>query len=118
LFQGLLAPFSGNINFRSMPPSLGPCTAGKHSTMSVDRVIYLHSLTNVSDDALNQLEAAVPALSGQAFDTARRQALASGLSVLETENGVLFEVFPDGRKVRIKAVPPPQTIVSGQRFAI
>ena len=86
--------------------------------MSVDRVTYTHRLLDVSEEALNQLEASVPALSGQAFDAARRQALASGLSVVETENGVLFEVFPDGRKVRIKAVPLPQTIVSGQRFAI
>jgi hypothetical protein len=86
--------------------------------MSVDRVTSFHSLADVSDNALNQLEAAVPALSRQAFDMARRHALASGLSVLETENRVLFEVFPDGRKVRIKAVPPPQTIVSGQWFAI
>jgi len=70
------------------------------------------------EDALNRLEASVPALSGQAFDAARRQALASGLSVVETENGVLFEVFPDGRKVRIKAVPLPQTIISGHRFVI
>ncbi|HEY4301460.1 MAG TPA: hypothetical protein VGM73_11325 [Candidatus Didemnitutus sp.] len=72
----------------------------------------------MSEDAINQLEAAVPALSGQAFDTARQQTLASGKSVLQTEDGVLFEVFPDGRKVRIKTVPPPQVVVSGQRFAI
>ena len=72
----------------------------------------------MSEETINQLEASVPALSGQAFDAARQRTLASGQSVLQTENGVLFEVFPNGRKVRVKAVPPPEMVVSGQRFAI
>jgi len=64
------------------------------------------------------LEAQMPALSGAAFITARDQVLASGQSVLQTEDGVLYEVFPDGRKVRVKTVEPPTTVVSGSKIAL
>ncbi len=62
------------------------------------------------------LEARMPALSGQAFVTARDRVLASGQSVLQTEDGVLYEVFPDGRKVRVKTVEPPLPVVSGSKI--
>ena len=85
--------------------------------MSVDGVACDFRLRDMSEDEIDQLESRVPALSGQAFAAARQRALASGLSVLETENGILFEVFPNGRKVPIKAVPR-QTLVSGFWFSI
>lgn len=74
----------------------------------------------MSDDEKKTLilEARMPALSGQAFVTARAQVLASGQSVLQTEDGVLYEVFPDGRKVRVRAVEPPLSVISGSKIAI
>ena len=74
----------------------------------------------MSDDEKKTLilEAQVPALSGQAFVTARLQVLASGQSVLQTEDGVLYEVFPDGRTVKVRAVEPPLSVISGSKIAI
>jgi len=72
----------------------------------------------MSEETIAKLEAKLPALSGAAFAAARRQVLASGQSVLQSENGVIYEVFPDGRKLPRKEVAPPQPVVSGQRFAI
>jgi hypothetical protein len=42
-----------------------------------------------------------------AFTNARNKALESNLSVVETCNGVLYEVFPDGKRVEIKKIPQP-----------
>ena len=47
---------------------------------------------------IEMLEMAFPAASGSAFADAREQALEAGLSVLESEGGVSYEVFPDGRR--------------------
>ncbi|SDS45782.1 hypothetical protein SAMN05444173_2943 [Opitutus sp. GAS368] len=72
----------------------------------------------MSEEAISQLEAGVPALSGVAFAAARRHVLASGQSVLQSENGVLYEVFPDGHKVWIKNVEPPQPVIFGRKYTI
>lgn len=72
----------------------------------------------MSEESISLLEAQVPLLSGVAFAKAREEALASGLSVLQSENGVIFEVFPDGRKIRIKDVAPPTPVVPGSKFLI
>lgn len=72
----------------------------------------------MSEETIRQLEARVPALSGVAFADARQHVLASGQSVLQSEAGMLYEVFPDGRKVSIKKVAPPQPMVAGQKFTI
>lgn len=42
-----------------------------------------------------------------AFTNARNKALESNLSVVEVHNGVLYEVFPDGKRVEIKKVLQP-----------
>ena len=74
----------------------------------------------MSDDEKKTLilEARMPALSGQAFIAARDQVLASGQSVLQAENGMLYEVFPDGRKVPVKPMALPVPVVSGSKIAI
>ena len=59
-----------------------------------------------------------PEISGAAFAAARREALASNLSVLQSENGIIFEVFPDGRRVEKKRIDPPSQYVPGQVFII
>ena len=42
-----------------------------------------------------------------AFTNARNKALNANLTVLETDDGVLYEVFPDGNKIEVKKVSPP-----------
>jgi hypothetical protein len=65
-----------------------------------------------------QLESEFPALSGQAFAKARARVLASGQSVLQSSGGVIYEVFPDGRKVAVKEIEPPTLVKPGSRFRI
>ncbi len=72
----------------------------------------------MSDQELQKLENQFPAFSGVAFATARKQVLQSGQSVLQSENGVIYEVFPDGRKVEVKKVEPPRLFAVGSVFTL
>jgi hypothetical protein len=72
----------------------------------------------MSDDDIQQMESRFPAVSSSAFAAARERVLASGQSVLESENGVIYEVFPDGRRVEVKKVEPPTQYASGSVFTI
>jgi hypothetical protein len=74
----------------------------------------------MADEANNieLLESQFPALSGSAFAAARAEALAAGLSVLESEQGYLYEVFPDGRRVKVKKIEPPIPVQAGRRITI
>ncbi len=64
------------------------------------------------------LEQGFPAVSDLVFSEARRQALASGHSVLQSEQGVIYEVFPDGTRKKIKDIEPPTHILPGTKFVI
>jgi hypothetical protein len=70
------------------------------------------------ENSIETLENQFPAVSGVAFDAARKQALKSGLSVLQSEDGVIYEVFPDGSRKRVKEIEPPTKVVSGQKITI
>jgi hypothetical protein len=72
----------------------------------------------MSDQDLQKLESQFPAVSGIAFATAREQALRAGQSVLESENGIIYEVFPDGRRIEVKRVDPPRRFAAGSVFTI
>lgn len=67
---------------------------------------------------IEQLETQFPAVSGSAFATAREQVLASGQSVLQSDQGCLYEVFPDGRRVLVKRLAPPTHAVVGSKLPI
>ena len=67
---------------------------------------------------LEQLENAFPAVSGSVFSAARARVLASGQSVLQSEAGVIYEVFPDGRRVPVKQISPPVTDTIGRKIII
>ena len=69
----------------------------------------------MSDQDIQQLESQFPAVSGSAFAAARERVLASGQSVLQSAQGVIYEVFPDGRQVERKRIEPPTPIPAGQR---
>ncbi len=64
------------------------------------------------------LEGQFPAVSGSAFAAAREQVLASGQSVLQSEQGYIYEVFPDGRRVAVKKIEPPTPVESGRKITI
>jgi hypothetical protein len=67
---------------------------------------------------IEKLEAQFPAVSGSAFAAAREQVLASGQSVLQSEDGCIYEVFPEGRRVPVKQIEPPTPAVSGRKINI
>jgi hypothetical protein len=67
---------------------------------------------------MREMENEFPPLSGVAFDTARKQTLASGLSVLQSEGSLIYEVSPDGSRRRVKEIEPPTQVVSGSKITI
>ena len=67
---------------------------------------------------IENLETQFPAVSGLAFTAAREQVLASGQSVLQSEYGFIYEVFPDGRRVQVKKIDLPTAVVSGSKINI
>jgi len=74
----------------------------------------------MADDEKNieKLESQFPPVSGPAFAAARERVLASGQSVLQSENGSIYEVFPDGRRVLKKRIEPPTLVELGSKITI
>jgi hypothetical protein len=64
---------------------------------------------------IERLESVFPAASGSAFAAARQKVLASGQSVLQSENGIIYEVFPDGHRREVKRIEPPTPIQRGRK---
>lgn len=67
-----------------------------------------------SEKAMLFLEEHIPELAQSAVTQAYWQALASGSSVLQSENGAIFEVFPDGTRKLIKTTTPPSVVAIGE----
>lgn len=67
-----------------------------------------------SEKSMQFLEEHIPELAQSAVTQAYWQALASGSSVLQSENGAIFEVFPDGTRKLIKTTTPPSAVVIGE----
>ena len=65
-----------------------------------------------------KLESEFPALSGSAFAAARDRVLASGQSVLQSEDGNIYEVFPDGQRRWIKKIEKRTKVVRGSKLSI
>jgi hypothetical protein len=72
----------------------------------------------MSDLDIQKLENELPPVSGSAFAAARERVLASGQSVLQSQDGVIYEVFPDGRKVEVKKIEPPTRVKAGEIYII
>lgn len=70
------------------------------------------------DKDIQELESQFPVVSGQAFAHARDLVLASGQSVLQTEDRFIIEVFPDGQKKTVKQIEPPIYLAPGSKFTI
>jgi hypothetical protein len=72
----------------------------------------------MSDAEIEKLESQFPAVSGDAFAEARQRVLDSGQSVLQSENGFIYRVFPDGRNELVKQIEPPTPATPGTRLNI
>ena len=70
------------------------------------------------ESEIERLESQFPPVSGSAFAAARDHVLESGQSVLQSENGSIYEVFPDGRRIFVKQIEPPTTVVSGSKYSL
>lgn len=70
----------------------------------------------LSEEAMCFLEEHIPELATVAFKQAYWAALASGSSVLISENGNLVEVFPNGKQKFIKRLPPSIPVTRGQKL--
>ena len=69
----------------------------------------------IQEEAIQYLEAHIPELAESAVTQAYWQALADGSSVLESENGVIYEVFPDGTRNILKTIEPPTPVSIGEK---
>lgn len=67
-----------------------------------------------AEKTMQFLEEHIPELAQSAVTQAYWQALASGSSVLLSENGVIFEVFPDGTRKLIKVISPHSSVTLGE----
>jgi hypothetical protein len=67
---------------------------------------------------IQELESLFPALSGVTFNAALKQTLASGQSVLQSDQGVIYEVFPDGTRRRVKEIEPPTPVELGKKITL
>lgn len=67
------------------------------------------------EQTLRFLEEHIPELAESAVTQAYWQTLASGNSVLESDNGVIYEVFPDGTRQVIKSTVPPSVVAPGAK---
>jgi len=72
----------------------------------------------MSDQDIQKLESMFPPVSGSAFAAAREQVLASGQSILQSEQGVIYEVFPNGTRRRVKEIEPPTSVIPGSKVTI
>lgn len=72
----------------------------------------------VDEQRIRNLEDQFPLASAAAFAEARARVLASGQSILESEDGAIYRVFPDGRKEFVKEIEPPTQVIPGTKFEL
>lgn len=58
------------------------------------------------DDDRDMVNKRIAKLAHEAFSQAYKEALESEDGVVAAEDGVLYQVFKDGRKIKIKDLPP------------
>jgi hypothetical protein len=72
----------------------------------------------LNEKELDYLEEHIPELAEAAFKQAYWAALASGSTVLMSENGNLVKVFPDGKREIIKPLPPSTPVTPGKKLKL
>ena len=70
------------------------------------------------EKVIDYLESQIPALAAAAGTLAYYQALSRGESVLVADQGVIYEVFPDGSRQFIKQIDPPTPMTKGKKVKI
>lgn len=60
----------------------------------------------MQDKEIDNLEQMIPLLASGAVKKAYLDNLSAGNIVLEVLDGILYEVYPDGQKKKIKDLPP------------
>ncbi len=75
-------------------------------------------MENEQEKAIEYLEKHIPEMAEAAVKQAYWQALASGSSVLVSENGVINEVFPDGTIKFVKNINPRLATEKGKVIKI
>lgn len=68
------------------------------------------------ENDITRLENQFPAASGSAFAAARELTLAAGECVLQSEQGVIYRLFPDGRREVVKQIEPPTAVEPGRKI--
>jgi hypothetical protein len=71
-----------------------------------------------SEAEIKALEDQFPTLSDEVFRQACQKALASGFSVMQSIDGVIYEVFPDGTRRFVKTIEPPIPVTPGTKLII
>jgi hypothetical protein len=77
-----------------------------------------HPSIMLDEEQIEELERQFPETAGVAFAESYRRTLAAGFSVLVSDDGFIFEVFPDGTRKMIKQIEPPMLVVKGTRLKI
>jgi hypothetical protein len=92
----------------------------RKNTIAVRGEVFydLYERSAMSDQDIQTLESQFPSVSGSAFAAAREKVLESGQSVLQSEDGVIYEVFPDGHRREVKKIEPPTQFVAGSLFIL
>ena len=73
---------------------------------------------NMTEESMRFLEEHIPDLADAAVKQAYWQALATGSTVLVSEEGALVEIFPDGTRKVLKQLEPQTAVKLGQRMEL
>ncbi len=73
---------------------------------------------SADDQQFEQLESSFAAASGAAFSEAYNLAIKAGLSVVVSDNGAIYEVFPDGHRRLVKTITPPSPAQPGRKLTL
>lgn len=73
---------------------------------------------SMTEESMRYLEEHIPILADAAVKQAYWQALATGSSVLVSEEDALVEIFPDGTRKVLKQLEPQTSVISGQRLEL
>ena len=73
---------------------------------------------NITEESMRFLEEHIPDLADAAVKQAYWQALATGSSVLVSEEDALVEIFPDGTRKVLKQLEPQTAVKLGQRMEL
>jgi hypothetical protein len=72
----------------------------------------------MSEAEMDEIGRQFAASVGSAFSAARDEALAKGLSVVYAEDDLVYELYPDGRRIPLKQIKGPVTVKVGGKIKL